>query len=232
MPIITPDTITDVAWEGALTPRGETLMGSSDAVASIGKPVHWDMNALEKMTDKKWAQPSDGHVYTLVRLACTLHPPSGKFERYRQAKFSVYLRPYKGDTEALAYDLMPQQKNVEDSRTYNAVLSPEFNFMGGSLKAGEIGVEIEHKNAFAIIKAFGIGEPSPYWQFSYHDQAPLEGAQSVYLVVSTPQQSMGIRLGLALEVMVETHFGPLPNPLQTPRAAHTSLSHAIRFTKK
>ena len=76
MRIITPTEIERVAWEGYLEPLGEVFKAHTiRSRVTLGEPAWWPAEqALEKETGKQWVPPSGDRRYTLVRLACTLHP--------------------------------------------------------------------------------------------------------------------------------------------------------------
>ncbi len=127
MKIITPTEIEQVAWEGTLAPLGATF---KDPVplprVTIGEPAFWSAEqALEGETGKKWSPPATGERYTLVRLACTLHPPDSSRTRYAEATLTADLRPRQGERLIVAHDLYPQRLTAEDkgSLTSSSALS-------------------------------------------------------------------------------------------------------------
>lgn len=220
--IVTPTTIEQIAWEGELSSSTERYGGSSAARVTLGQPTHWTPQALEALTGTKWAAPANGRLHTLIRLSSTLHPPAAG-QRYREATLIAEMRPLGSDDRALAHDLLPQRKLAEEQGKFTIKLAPSFKFADGSgIEVGEAGVEIEHHNAFPIIQAFGLGEDTPYWQFSRHDTQPLLGTQSVYLVASLPPTATALHLKLALIATLESsRFGL--SRLLTPETADSQL---------
>jgi len=90
MHIVTPTEIEQVTWEGALEPLGKTVETFDTLTATpprprvtLGEPVWWPAEeAMESETGKTWSHPDSistaDRRYTLLRLACTLHPPDDR----------------------------------------------------------------------------------------------------------------------------------------------------------
>jgi hypothetical protein len=225
MKIITPSQIEQVAWEGYLEPLGETYRsGTSLPRATLGEPVWWPAEqAMEGETGKKWSPPAGERDYTLVRLACTLHPPDEPRARYVEASLTAYLRPRYGAGRVVAHDLYPQRLGVENKGKFSVGLGPDLKF-AGALEASlfEVGAEIEYLKVFPVIQGFGLGETSPYWAFAHHAAHPLLGCQCVYLVLAAPEDAGGARLGVELVATLETRYGPLRVGLPEEARAHVS----------
>jgi hypothetical protein len=229
MKIITPTEIEQVAWEGTLAPLGATF---KDPVplprVTIGEPAFWSSEqALEGETGKKWSQPATGERYTLVRLACTLHPPDSSRTRYAEATLTADLRPRQGERLIVAHDLYPQRLTAEDKGNFTVKLSPEFKFADVlDVKLLELGTEIEYHKVFPVIQGFGLGERRPYWRFAHHSANPLLGSQCVYLVVAAARDAGNVQIGIELVATLETRYGPIRVGL--PEQAQAQVSRTLR----
>ena len=212
MRITTPTEIEQVAWEGYLEPLGQTYK-SSDARprVTLGEPVWWPVEqAMESKTGQKWTPPADNRRYTLLRLACTLHPLAQARDRYTEATLTAYLRSNRGGQPVVAHDLCPIRLTAETKGKFTVGLGPELKFAKViEAKVGEVGAEIEYRQVFPVIQGYGLSESRPYWQFSHHAAHPLLGCQSVYLVLATPSEANGARLSVELTATLETRFGPI-----------------------
>ncbi|HLF25839.1 MAG TPA: hypothetical protein VJG32_05845 [Anaerolineae bacterium] len=109
MRLVTPNEIERVAWEGYLQPLGQTYRTAAPLPkVTLGEPEWWPAaDALESQLGKKWTPPAADRNYTLVRLACTLHPPNDKSVQYAEATFTAYLRPRQGGGSVIAHELHP-----------------------------------------------------------------------------------------------------------------------------
>jgi len=216
-----------VAWEGELEPLGEEVMfkgigGDETARVTLGQPEQWAPElALESQTGKKWAPPAGDRKYTLLRLACTLHPPADQHTRYTRATLQVYLSPQQGIGLPIAHDLYPLKLSVEDKGKRTITLGPELKFGTVDIKLLEVGAELEFVKSFATIEGFGLGESQPYWRFAHHAARPLLGSQAVYLVLAAPTDAGGVRLSAGLDATLETRWGPLR--VGTPQSARDAL---------
>lgn len=191
------------AWDGALEPLAKTLAGGRPPRVSLGQPVTWDAAAAVKAElGREWAAPDADLAYTLVGLACTLHPLSDKDARYVEARLEAYLRPRYGEATALAHDLFPLQHTVQDAGKITLGLTPELKFAKViDAKLLEVGVEKEYAAVFPAIQAYGLREPNPYWIFRRHDQFPLQGSQKLYLLAAGPRDApLTLRLNLMATV--------------------------------
>ena len=210
MKIITPTEIEHIAWEGRLVPLQRAYKGTESLPrVTLAEPVPWPAEAaMESETGKKWTPPSDGRVYTLVRLACNLHPPDSPRTHYEEATLTVYLRPRHGAGTVVAHDLYPRRISVEKKGKYSFGLKPDLKF-ADTFEASlfEAGTEIEYHKTFPVIQGYGLGESHPYWEFSHHAAYPLLGCQSVYVVVAAPQDSGGVRLSVELTASLKTRYG-------------------------
>jgi hypothetical protein len=228
MKIITPTELEKIAWEGELDTQIDMFKGPGvKARVAIGEPVSWPAEqAVQSQTGQAWSPPSGDRRYTLVRLALNLYPAGDAHIYYTQATFTAFLRPKNGAQPVIALDLYPQRLTAETRGKFNLTLKPELKFaslLDASLLA--LGAEIETIQVFPLIQAFGLGEAKPSWQFTGSPANPLLGCQSVYLVVSAPADSGGVRLSLELTARLETRYGPLQ--LSMPQAARTNLSRLI-----
>jgi len=231
MKIFTPAQIEQVAWEGYLEPLGETFRSAARLPrVTLGEPVCWPAEqAMEKETGKKWSPPpvtgtpAGDRRYTLVRLACTLHPPDEPRTHYTQATLGAYLRPRRGGERVVAHDLYPRRLSVENKGKFNIGLGPDLKFAEAvEVSLLEVGAEIEYRKVFPVIQGFGLGETKPYWQFAHHAAHPLLGCQSVYLVLAAPGDAGGVRLGVELVATLETRYGPVRVGLPEEARAHVS----------
>jgi hypothetical protein len=242
MHIVTPTEIAadQVAWEGALEPLGETfgpglppsyglLEGAPRRPrVTLGKPVCWSAeDAMESETGKPWSPPAGDHRYTLLRLACTLHPPGEPRSHYSKATLGAYLRPRSAGAGAVvAHDLYPRRLTAEEKGTFKIGLGPDLKFAGVlDISLLEVGAEIEFPQVFPVVQGYGLGESHAYWQFAHHSGHPLLGCQSVYAVLDAPGEAGGVRLTVELVATLETRFGPLR--LGLPEEACVSLSRTI-----
>jgi len=228
MHIVTPTELERVAWEGELEPLAETFKGhSSKARVAIGEPVWWPAEqAMESQTGKKWSPPAGDRRYTLLRLACTLYPSNEARTTFAEATFTAYLSPRYGSQKVLAHDLYPQRLTAESKGKFTVGLKPELKFAQAiDAKLIELGAEIEYVQAFPVIQGYGLGESRPYWQFEHHAANPLLGCQSVYVVLSAPQDAGGVRVSVELIAKLETRFGPVH--LALPEDAKANLSRVI-----
>jgi hypothetical protein len=169
--------------------------------------------------------PSGDWRYTLVRLACTLHPLAERLTRYAEAILRASLRPRLGPGTVLAYDLYPQRLTADIKGTYTIGLSPELKFGPVAASVLEVGAEIEFRKVVPVIQGYGLGESSPYWQFTPHSSYPLLGCQSVYLVLAVPADAGGAQLDLEMLATVEDRFGPVR--LGLPEEVRTQISRTI-----
>lgn len=216
MPLSTPESPADIAWEGELEASAMTKSaGAASVTASLGKPEIWRVeDALENHTGQPWVPPQGNTRFWLVRLACTLHPPR-KHEVMLEAKLSLALGAADGGEDAVyAFSLFPEQLEAEEKHGFKASLGPKLKFAKAELSAGEIGVNFEYRKVFPVITAFGAGEAYPYWIFQPHASAPLIGSQFVYAVVGGDRAGQG---EISFTVTVDGKFGPLR--LGLPRAA-------------
>jgi len=230
MRIITPTgiEIEEVAWEGYLEPLGQTYRKDVRLPrVTLGRPAWWPAGqAVADQTGQVWSPPSAERAYTLVRLACTLHPPALARSRYSQARLTAYLRPKTGPGSVIAHDLYPQRVEADSRRKYTVSLGPELKFAElVDLSLGEVGAEIEVRQVFPVIQGYGLAESRPYWDFGRHASHPLLGSQSVYFVAAAPREAGGFRLTLELAATLETRFGPVR--LAPPQTAQASLSWLI-----
>ncbi|MCB0166364.1 MAG: hypothetical protein KDI79_19190 [Anaerolineae bacterium] len=228
MRIITPNEIEQAAWEGRLEPLGQTYKGGDvQARVTLGEPAWWSAEeALESQTGRQWTFPADDRRYSLLRLACTLHPLTEARARYSEATLTAYLRPVQGSQPVVAHDLYPTRLTAETTGKLTLSLGPELKFAKAiEAKVGSAGVEIDYRQVFPVIQSYGLSESRPYWHFSHHASQPLLGSQFVYLVLAAPAEAHGARLSLELTATVETRFGPIR--LAPPQAAMDSLSWRI-----
>ena len=213
MRITTPTEIAQVAWEGELEPLGEVYKSAAlRPRVTLGEPAWWPAEqALEKETGKPWSPPAGGRHYTLLRLACTLHPPGEARARYSEAALGLYLRPQRAASgPVVAHDLFPQRITVERTTTLKTGLGPDLKFAElVDISLFEVGAEIEFHQAFPVVQGYGLGESRPYWQFAHHEAHPLLGCQSVYAVLDAPEDAGGVRLSVELVATLDTGFGPI-----------------------
>jgi len=115
MHIETPTTIEQVAWEGNLVPMGQSFAGADAAVRiTLGEPIWWSAEqAMANETGKVWTPPADARQYTLIRLACTLHPAVDPHVRFSEATLTAYLRPKSGDGKVIAHALFPNRMSAD-----------------------------------------------------------------------------------------------------------------------
>lgn len=227
MRIITPTEIEQVAWEGYLEQPAQVYKGVRGAAAlarvTVGEPVWWPPEqALESQTGKKWTPPAGDRQYTLLRLACNLHPPTERRARYSEATLSAYLRPRQGIELVTAHDLYPQRLTAEDKGKFTVGLGPDLKFGAVEASLLEVGAEIEYHKVFPVIQGYGLGESRPYWKFAHHAANPLLGCQSVYLVLAAPKDAGGVRLSVELVATLETRWGPITVGLPEEAQAHLS----------
>jgi hypothetical protein len=226
MRIITPTAIEQVAWEGELEPLAEAFKSADlRPRVTLGEPAWWPAEeALEKETGKRWSPPASGRRYTLLRLACTLHPPGEARARYSEAALGVSLRPRRARAgPVVAHDLLPQRITVEQTTTLKAGLKPDLK-LGDALEVSllEVGAEIEVPQVFPAVQAYGLGESHVEWRFAHHAARPLLGCQSVYAVLDAPGEAGGVRLTVELVATLETRFGPIRLGLPAEAQAHIS----------
>jgi len=225
MRIITPTEIEHVAWEGYLEPLAESFKGAESLPrVTLGEPAWWPAEqAMEGETGKKWTPPTGDRRYTLLRLACTLHPPAEVRTLYKEATLTAYLRPRHDAGRVVAHDLYPQRLTAEEKGTFKVGLGPDLKFAGlVDVSLLEVGAEIEVHKVFPVIQGYGLGESRPYWQFAHHEARPLLGCQSVYAVLDAPQEAGGVRLSLELVATLETRWGPITVGLPQEAQAHLS----------
>ncbi|MCO5192761.1 MAG: hypothetical protein M9930_05660 [Anaerolineae bacterium] len=234
MHIITPTALdpSEIVWEGALAPVGEVSLFKSagpdaDVRVAIGRPVSWEAAAAVKgEIGKTWTPPANDRSYTLLRLAFTLYPPTAARTSYRSAMLIAYLRPRSGPSQVVVHDLYPQRVTQIDKGKVTVGLTPELKFSEAfSLKAGELGAEIEFQRAIPVVQSYGLGQSQPQWQYQTHAAYPLLGDQFVYLVADAAANAGGLRLTVELVATVETRFGPIR--LGTPQEARALISHTI-----
>ncbi|MBC8449543.1 MAG: hypothetical protein H8D78_17490 [Chloroflexi bacterium] len=211
MRIITPTEIDDVAWEGNLEPLGPAYRGGPLLPrVTLGEPAWWPAEqAMEGETGKKWTPPAGDRRYTLLRLACTLHPPADTRTLYQEATLTAYLRPHSAGTGAVvAHDLYPQRLTAERKGKFTFGLGPDLKFADVfEASLFEVGAEIEYHQTFPVLQGYGLGESHPAWQFAHHAAHPLLGCQSVYAVLDAPDDAGGVRLSIELVATLETRFG-------------------------
>ncbi len=185
---------------------------------------------MQSETGKAWTPPASlaARRYTLVRLACTLHPLSDHRSHYAQADLTAYLRPKRGSDKIVAHDLFPRRETVEETGAFKLGLGPELKFVNlVDVKLLEVGAEIEYPQVTPVIQGYGLGESRPYWRFIHHSGRPLAGCHAVYAVLAAPADADGIRLTVELVVTVETHLGPIRLGLPAEANAHVSRVIAI-----
>ena len=224
MRIVTPDEIEKVAWEGYLEPVGDVYRSGALPKVTLGEPVWWVAEALEKETGKAWTVPADGKRYALVRLACTLHRPE-QGSAFSDAKLTTYLRPAGSPGQAVAHDLYPMRETAERTGRVGARLGPDLKFGPVDASLAEASIEIDLRQVYPVVQAFGLGESNPYWTFERHKTHPLLGSQYVYAVVAAPPAASGVRLTIELVATVDT--GWLPMRFKTPEQAEARISHLV-----
>jgi hypothetical protein len=225
MRIITPTEIEHVAWEGYLEPLAESFKGAESLPrVTLGEPAWWPAEqAMEGETGNKWTPPSGDRRYTLLRLACTLHPPAEARTLYKEATLTAYLRPRHDVGRVVAHDLYPQRLTAEEKGTFKVGLGPDLKFAGlVDVSLLEVGAEIEYQQVYPVIQGYGLGESRPYWQFAHHEAHPLLGCQSVYAVLDAPEDAGGARLSIELVATLETRWGPITVGLPQEAQAHLS----------
>lgn len=225
MRIVTPTEIEQVAWEGYLQPQGEVVRKAVILPrVTLGEPVWWPAEqALESETGRTWTPPGGNQRYTLVRLACTLHRPREERSHYVEATLHAYLRAARGSGQVVAHDLYPQQRSAEQTGAFKFSLRPDLRFADTvDLSLMGVGAEIEYRQVFPVIQGFGLGESSPYWQFTRHATYPLLGCQFVYALLATPADVGGVRMTVELVATWETRLGPLRVGLPEDERAHIS----------
>jgi hypothetical protein len=96
---------------------------------TLGEPAWWPAEqAMESETGKKWTPPAGDRRYTLLRLACTLHPPGDPRARYAEPTLSAYLRPRHGGVAGtvVAHDLYLQRLTADDKGKFTIGLGPDY----------------------------------------------------------------------------------------------------------
>jgi hypothetical protein len=212
MRIVTPTEIERVAWEGHLEPLAETFKDAPPLPrVTLGEPAWWPAEqAMEGETGKKWTPPPGDRRYTLLRLACSLHPPGDSRARYTEATLTAYLRPRHGAGTVVAHDLYPRRLTAETQGKVTVGLGPDLKFAQlFEASLFEVGAEIEIHKVFPVVQGYGLGESRPYWQFAHHGANPLLGCQSVYAVLDAPADASGVRLSVELVATLETRYGPI-----------------------
>ena len=227
MRIITPTEIEHVAWEGYLEPLTEAYKGDMPSPrVTLGEPAWWPAEqAMEGETGKEWTPPTGDRRYTLLRLACTFHPPVEARTLYKEATLTAYLRPRHSGVAGtvVAHDLYPQRLTADDKGKFTIGLGPDLKFAGVlDVSLLEVGAEIEVHKVFPVIQGYGLGESRPYWQFAHHEARPLLGCQSVYAVLDAPEDAGGVRLSVELVTTLETRWGPITVGLPQEAQAHLS----------
>jgi len=225
MRIVTPTEIEHVAWEGPLEPLAESFKGAESLPrVTLGEPACWPAEqAMETETGKKWTPPAGGRRYTLLRLACTLHPPAEARSFYTGATLTAYLRPRRDVGRVVAHDLYPQRLAAEEKGAFKVGLGPDLKFAGLlDVSLLELGAEIEYRQVYPVIQGYGLGESRPYWQFACHSSHPLLGCQCVYAVLDAPGDAGGVRLSVELAATLETRWGPVTVGLPQEAQAHLS----------
>jgi hypothetical protein len=227
MRIITPTEIEHVAWEGYLEPLRERYLARAPSPGvTLGEPAWWPAEqAMEGETGQKWTPPAGDRRYTLLRLACTLHPPVEARTFHKEATLTAYLRPRHSGVAGtvVAHDLYPQRLTADDKGKFTIGLGPDLKFTPAfEASLFEVGAEIEVHKVFPVIQGYGLGESHPYWQFAHHEARPLLGCQSVYAVLDAPQEAGGVRLSLELVATLETRWGPITVGLPQEAQAHLS----------
>lgn len=228
MQIITPTEIEQVAWDGYLEPLGESFKSAMRPRVTLGEPAWWPAEAaMESETGKKWTPPASDRRYTLLRLACTLHPPDDARARYSEATLTAFVRPRSaGSGAVVAHDLYPRRLTAEEKGTFKIGLGPELTFAKVlDVSLLEVGAEIEYPQVFPVVQGYGLGESRPYWRFAHHSGHPLEGCQSVYAVLDAPRGADGVRLSVELIATLETRWGPIR--LGLPQEAGANVSRTI-----
>ncbi len=231
MRITTPTQIEpdQVAWEGTLEPLAEAFKGAPPRPrVTLGEPAWWPAaEAVESETGQEWTPPSSQRRYTLVRLACTLHPPEERQSHYSEAALNAYLRPHSaGAGRVVAHDLYPRRLTAEETGTFTIGLGPDLKFADVlDVKLLEVGAEIEFPQVFPVVQGYGLGERRPYWRFAHHSGHPLLGCQSVYAVLDAPREADGVRITIELVATLETRWGPIR--LGLPQAARSHIRRII-----
>jgi hypothetical protein len=211
MRIVTPTEIEEVAWDGYLQPPGKVVRLTEAPLprVTLGEPAWWPAEqAMESETGVVWTPPAGDRRYTLVRLACTLHPPREERSSYSEVTLTAYLRPVRGGDRVVAHDLYPQRLAAEQKGTFTVGLGPDLRFSGlVDVSMLQVGAEIEYHQVFPVIQGYGLGESRPYWQFTGHSSHPLLGCQSVYILLAAPADAGGVRLSVELDATWKTRTG-------------------------
>lgn len=225
MRIATPTEIESAAWEGALEPMVETYSEITPSLrVTLGEPAWWSAEQImENVGGKKWVSPSGHRRYVLLRMACALHRPTDARTGYVEATFTMYLRPRQGAQPVVAYDLYPQDLAAETRGKFTVGLGEALKFSAPTGSGPEdVGVEIEYHQVFPVIRGYGLGESSPYWQFARDDRERLLGCQNFYVVLDVPREAGGVQLNVELIATLETRWGAITVGLPEEAYPHTS----------
>jgi hypothetical protein len=200
-------------------------------IAAIGKPEFWPAaEALQDMLEQSWVPPVNDAHFWLLRLACTMKPPTSA-EDVTEAQLALALQPVNGAaaaTSTYAFLLHPDREVVDYQVpvTFNlsgTLVSPATGIHGG----GQVSAKVQFRKVFPVIQSFGVGSPNPYWIFKPHANRPLEGSQFVYAVVAAQPQAEGLLGSIDLTVTVENQkWGGLIR-FGVPRDAREQLNFTI-----
>lgn len=229
MRIVTPTEIEEVAWDGYLQQHGgvDRKAGPLPRV-TLGEPVWWPAEkAMESQTGKVWTPPTGDLRYTLVRLACTLHPPREERNYFSEVTLTAYLRPARGRGRVVAHDLFPQRLAEGQKGSFAVGLGPDLRFSKPTdASMLQVGAEIEYHQVFPVIQGYGLGESRPYWQFARHSSHSLLGCQSVYILLAAPPSAGGVRLSVELDATWETRISGILR-VGLPEKAWANISRTI-----
>ena len=111
----------------------------------------------------------------------TLYPPTAARTSYRSAMLIAYLRPRSNSSQVVAQRPLPAAGDPDRQRQGHGWPDAGLKFSEAfSLKAGELGAEIEFQRAIPVVQSYGLGQSQPQWQYQAHAAYPLLGDRFVY----------------------------------------------------
>lgn len=210
----TPESISDVIWEGRMeaaqeqTVRGEERRISNEArqlpVVSVGRPEVWnlpDVYPPEKMPDALRIKLDEADFY-VVRLSCSFRTRQDKCV-IKWARFAVRLSPDEMGHKPIAYDLHPLMVFHEVKHNVSVILSPTLKFQEIEANLGESGFGLQYQELQPIISAAGAGQSDPSWDYEEAKGMRVQGTKWMHLLMKLPKEQNTARASLDVTADVE-----------------------------
>lgn len=123
----------------------------------------------------------DRYAYYYVKFLCSFGPMAD--EVLDRAVLNVSLRRIDGarDRIPIAWSMQPTEQYTSKEVTRKAEIGAKLYFL-----SPQIDTTVKEELKTACIRAYRVGESTPYWEFSGTDQFKLDGTQRLHMIVRAP----------------------------------------------